>query len=331
MGLAAVAGCGGDGGQLTQEPAASPSTLTTADGPSTDRPEAVFADDFEVDDPQFEAALRSFYGEYLASVDAHRTPDEFILEYGSGLEALASPTVVAGYAAWRAANEAHGDGFQRVAGVQSLAYVTGIEVDGARVTIEDCTNEIRTMVSGQEVSAYVTRVVQVANEGGLYRVVAEEVVHEGMIDSPGYGCVPAAMAENASEATEAMLAGLRGAQADPRGGLPAASAAVLAEPLESELVGSLAEQAAEGASFTSPTEVALTVEGIDPRGLGLVVVVSACVTYPEGLVQRDLSGVDVREVFAPGTRQEVVVAVRMNELDGPVVFMIVSEAVPTSC
>lgn len=50
----------------------------------------------------------------------------------------------------------------------------------------------------------------------------------------------------------------------------------------------------------------------------MVVVVSTCVSYPEGLVLRDLgSGQVVREVFPAGTRNEMVLAVRINGADGP--------------
>lgn len=38
-----------------------------------------------------------------------------------------------------------------------------------------------------------------------------------------------------------------------------------------------------------------------------------------------------REVFPAGTRQEVVLAVRMNDVDGPAASSIVSEQVPATC
>lgn len=122
------------------------------------------------------------------------------------------------------------------------------------------------------------------------------------------------------------------AQADPRVGMAEPLAGLVADPLESELAAALADQARLGISNTSPSESTLVVEGIDPRGLGLVVVVSACATYPEGLAVRDLgSGEVVREVFPAGSQIEVVFAVRLDGVDGAEVHDIVSETLPASC
>ncbi len=60
--------------------------------------------------------------------------------------------------------------------------------------------------------------------------------------------------------------------------------------------------------------------------------VSSCATYPEGVVLRALGSDEVvREVFPPGTQSEMVFAVRLNGVDGPEVFEVVSEELPTSC
>ncbi len=96
--------------------------------------------------------------------------------------------------AWRSANEAHGDSYELVS-LFSEANITAVEVDGAVATIEDCTAQTSLMTTGQEITEYLTRVVRVANEGDRFRMVDLEVVHEGRLDSPGYACVPDAMAD----------------------------------------------------------------------------------------------------------------------------------------
>lgn len=319
-----LAGCSGDENTLTQ-PGASEEPGSSAQRGA----EEVAGEGFDVDDPDGEAALDD---EFLLASDLHRTPDDDSAEYGSGLEELASPAVVAEADAWRSANEAHGDSYERVVSLYSEANITGIEVDGAVATIEDCTAQTSLMTTGQEITEYLTQEVRVANEGGRYRVVGLEVVHEGRLDSPGYSCVPDWMAGQAKASAETAWSGFLAAQGNPRAGLAPEVVAVLAEPLKGELVSSLADQVGEGASFTSPVDLELTPLGVDPRGLGLVVPVSVCVTYPEGLVQRELSsGDELRQVFRPGTQGEVVLAVRMNGVDGPEVFKIMSESLPGRC
>ncbi len=221
--------------------------------------------------------------------------------------------------------------------LDSSANITGIEAGDGGARITDCTLEVETWVPGEsfgispQVRAYVSRVVEVSDEGQRLRVEAIEVAHEGKIDSPGYGCVPEEMATQARTTVEEVLAELRVAQADPRVGLEALATEV-ADPWEAELASALAEQADLGYAITSPTEATLEVEGLDPRGLGTVVVVTACVAYPEGLVLQELgSGQVVREVFPPGTRDEMVLAVRLNGVDGPEVFGVVSEELPARC
>ncbi len=206
-----VAGCGGGENTLTQEQG----PPSGAGGSSPAGAGEIAGDAIDVDDPEFEAALRSFYDEYLLASDLHRTPDQEVAELGSGLAELASPSVVAEADAWRAANEAHGSGLQRVESLFSVANIVDIAVEGDRVTIEDCTAETATMITGQDIEAYVRRSAQVVHDAGRYRVVETEVAHEGQIDSPGYGCVPEAMAEQARGAVEAMVAGVGSAQADP--------------------------------------------------------------------------------------------------------------------
>ncbi len=279
------------------------STLTEARESSGEPTAEASGEVFDVDDPDLEGSLRSFYDEFLLASDCHRTPGEQASREGSGLADLASPAVVAEHDAWRAANEAHGEGFQRVVTMESSANVSEVNLEGARPAIVDCTVETATMISGQDVRAYVSRVVQVATEGGRLAVVDVGVTHEGKIDSPGYSCVPGPLAESARATVEEMEAAYARAQADPRVGMAEPLAGLVADPLESELASALADQARLGISNTSPSESTLVVEGIDPRGLGLVVVVSVCATYPEGLAARDLgSGEVVREVSPPGAR-----------------------------
>lgn len=209
-----VAGCGGGENTLTQDqgpPSGAGESSSEVSG-------EIAGDAIDVDHPEFEAALRSFYDEYLLASDLHRTPDQEVAELGSGLAEVASPSVVAEADAWRAANEAHGSGFQRVKSLFSGANIVDIAVVGDRATIEDCTAETATMVTGQDIEAYVSRSAQVVHEAGRYRVVDTEVAHEGQIDSPGYGCVSEAMAEQARAAVETMVAGVGSAQADPRVG-----------------------------------------------------------------------------------------------------------------
>lgn len=259
-----VAGCGGGENTLTQDqgpPSGAGESSSEVSG-------EIAGDAIDVDHPEFEAALRSFYDEYLLASDLHRTPDQEVAELGSGLAEVASPSVVAEADAWRAANEAHGSGFQRVKSLFSGANIVDIAVVGDRATIEDCTAETATMVTGQDIEAYVSRSAQVVHEAGRYRVVDTEVAHEGQIDSPGYGCVSEAMAEQARAAVETMVAGVGSAQADPRVGVAGPLAAVVAEPSESELAAALAEQVGEGYSITSPRQAALEVEGLAPACSG---------------------------------------------------------------
>jgi len=289
-------------------------------------------DIFDDDEPEFESSLHLFYNEFLYAGDLHRTADFAALEYGSGLEELATPPVVAEYEAWRAANEAHGDGFQRVSAIRSAPNILGFEVDGAKLTLRDCTAETREMATGQELIHYVTRVVEVANFDGLYRVTAADVQHEGLIDSPGYGCIPDQMGKQASDTVGTVLKEFFAAQANPRSGLPAALDAVVAGKLQTELVSSLAEQTAENLSITSPTDVTLTVLGLDPRGVGLVAVVSACVTFPDGIVLRRLStGEVLREAFPAGTQHKLEYAIRLNDSGGPAAYAVVSQQLSATC
>ncbi len=71
------------------------------------------------------------------------------------------------------------------------------------------------MISGQDVRAYVSRVVQVATEGGRLAVVDVGVTHEGKIDSPGYSCVPGPLAESARATVEEMEAAYARASRGP--------------------------------------------------------------------------------------------------------------------
>lgn len=297
-------------------------------GQVTERP----GDPFDPNEPEFEDALRSFYQEFLHATDVHRVPDDLAREYGSGLADLAEPPVVARYDAWRAANEAlAADDFRRVTGFRSFANILDIGVDGAKVTIRDCTDE-KEVAGIHEVNSYVTRVVQVGSFGGLYRVTDVDVQHEGRIDSPGYGCIPGPMAKKAADTVRTVVNEFRAAQADPRAGLPPALDAVVAGDLEAELVSSLAEQAAQSVSITSPSDAELTVLGLDPRLLGEVAVVSACITYPDGVVLRKLpSGEVLRDALRSGAQSKVTYAVRLNDVGGPVAYSILSDETPTKC
>ena len=320
----ALAGCS-RGGDLSAESPAGPST-TGGGG-------AALGDPFDRSDPEFDEELLSFYNEFHSAADAHRIPTDFTREYGSGLEELADPPVVAYYDAWRAANEAHGDGFQRVKSFFTSSNVLSVDVDGARATIRDCTREDRILIDGADITDWVTRVVTVANHGGLYRAAALEIVHQGALATPGYACIPRSMADTASDVVRATIDGFAAGQADPAKGLPPALDKVVVDPLQRELASALAEQAAGGMAVTSPTQVSLRVLGLDRRGLGKrVAVVAACIAYPEGLALRDLRSKRVtREVFPAGTVNKVDYAVRLDGPDGPVAFAIMGEERARSC
>lgn len=317
--LALLGGCSDGGGVSTE--AASPSTTVAGAG-----------DDFDAGEPEFEQALRSFYNEFNQAADAHRVPDDFIRQYGSGLEEMAEPAVVAYFDQWRATNDSYGESFPRAVRFVSGANILSIDVQATVVTIRDCTRETRTMVTGQEVPAYVTRTLTVSNHGGLYKVATLSVDHEGRFDSPGYGCIPHPMAEEAKEVARVVAEGFTAAQADPTKGLPAALDDVVADPLRQELAASLAEQAGQGLVIASPTDVSLRVLGLDPRGAGReVAVVTACIAYPEGLDLRDPSGRVTRQVFPPGTANKVDYAVRLDHVDGPAAHAVVREERAPSC
>lgn len=291
---------------------------------------ATTGDDFDTQDPEFEEELRSFYDEFLFAADRHRTPDDSVLEYGSGLDALASPAVVEQFDAWRAANEALGDSFARVMAIQSAANITDIAADGGVVVITDCTLETGEMGNGQSIAHYVSQVVDVVNDDGFYTVTAVERRHEGDIGSPGYGCIPERLAEEAESAVQTMLDELGALQNDPRQGFPAALDAVVDGELEAELHASFEDQIAENVAVAPPS-VSVEVLGLDPRGLGRVAAVSACLRYPDGLAARDLSSGAEREVFPPGTEHEAVYAVRLDETADAVVVSVIDEDLGTTC
>ncbi len=321
-----LAGCSGDENTLTQA------------GPSQEPGSSVPGEPFDVDDPELEAALAAFFEEFLAAWDRHRTPGQGAGPAASGLAELASPAVVAEADAWRAANEALGESFERVVSVESTANIVDVAVEGPVASIEDCTAEVETWAPGSSgiptvLETYGTRAVEVSRREGDLMVEEVEITHAGRIDSPGYACVPEDLAEQAEVVVEEMLGGLRALQADPRGGVGEDLAALMADPFESEITSSLAEQAELGYAITSPTDQDVAAMGIDPRGLGSpVVVVRACATYPEGLVLSELaSGAVLRQVFPPGAGDEVLYAVRMDATDGPEVYELVSETLPTQC
>lgn len=287
---------------------------------------------FDDKKPEFEAELRSFYNEFLHASDLHRTPDASARELGSGLADLAEPAVVAHYDAWRATNEAYGNGFQRVTEMSSTPNIVNFKVDGTQLTIRDCTAETRVMISKQQITHYVTRVVQVVSRGGLYRVASMRVEHEGLLESPGYGCIPNRMGKQATDAVETTLREFAAAQANPRPGLPPTLAAVVSGPLEAKLVSSLAEQTTRNISITSPAQRVVTTLGLDPRLTGVVAVVEACLTYPEGLVLRELSSGKVqREVFPAGSQHKITYAVRLGDPGGPAVYSVIDDDLPTKC
>ena len=288
-------------------------------------------DPFDQNQPEFEDVLRLFYQDFLNAGDLHRTPDEFAFEYGSGLADVAEPQVVAEYDAWRTANEAHGDSFQRVDRITSVANIADIKVHGDKVTIRDCTDE-REGSEVDEVPRYVTRVVEVGNFGGLYRVTDVDVLHEGRIDSPGYGCIPEPMGKEGADTVTTVVKEYAVAQVDPRKGLHPALDAVVAGDLQADLASSLTEQSSQNISINTPTEAEVSVLGHDPRGLGIVAVVAACITYPDGVFLRNLSsGEVIREALRPGTQTKVTYAVRLNDVDGPVAYSVVAEEMKTTC
>ena len=140
------------------------------------------------------------------------------------------------------------------------------------------------------------------------------------------------MGKQAADAVEITLKEFSAAQANPRAGLPPALAAVLSGPLEAELVSSLAEQTSKNVSTTSPTTNVVTTLGLDPRLPGVVAVVAACITYPTGLVVRELSsGKVLRETFPAGTQHRITYAVRLGDSTGPAVYKLISEDLRTTC
>lgn len=324
----ALAGCAGGGSRITKE-SASRSATTTAGSATSGR-----GDNFAKDDPDFDPELRSFYDQFLSTTDAHRTPANPAATHDSGLADLAAQPVVAAMDAWRATNESYGDGFQRVISITSTPNILDIAVDGALVTIRDCTEVVRRDRAGQASTTFATQVATVANHGGTYQVIAFDTVHDGRADTPGYGCIPRTMAGVASDTVKAMIDAFSAARAHPASGLPAALDALLASPLKEKLSAALSEQAAKNLAVTSPYDMKLTVLGIDPRALGKdVAVVSACITYPAGLGLRELdSGKVIREVLPAGAQSRLVYEVRpAGQGLGPTVFASVSEELSTRC
>lgn len=327
--LAVLSGCAGDGDGPTKDVAASdaggaPGTTAASGAPG----DVGGGDKLE---PEFEAELLMVYSNFLSASDLHRIPDGSTSE--SGLADLAAPSVVAIYDAWRATNESYGEGFQRVRSFRSDRNVLGIDVAGPQMTIRDCTQETRELIGGSDVTDYVTRVVTVADEGSAYRVVKVDVRHQGDLFAPGYACIPDQAAAKATATAEEALEGFIAAQGDPRRGLAAPVDAVVAGQLEEKWKASLAEQAAKNYAIAAPYDMKLTVLGLDRRLLArLGAVVSACITYAEGLDLRELSsGKVVREVLPDGTQTKLVVAVRLEEAGGPVVFADISEDLSTKC
>lgn len=296
--------------------------------------EADLADAFDKDDPALEADLRDFYAEFNDAGDRYRVPSEDEAEDFSDLGGLADQAVVDYYNAWRAENEAYAaDSPLRFASFASEANIASVEVDGRRATIRDCTLERRGARRGNVVAAYVTRVVTVANHGGTLRVAALDVAHEGRIDSPGYSCIPKALADRGVATVRDTIEAFTAARAAPTSSLPPALDKVVADPLQGELAASLAEQAAKGASITSPAKLDLRAVGLDPRGLGRqVAVVTACITYAEGVQVREQSTRKVvREVFPAGTVNKVDYAVRLDDADEPVTIGVLREKTSTAC
>lgn len=319
--LSAVAACRRDRSDLTAP--GSKSTAAPA-GAGVD-----FRDPFPNGDSGTVASLVNFYVQLLEAADQHRMAPAGPVP-ATGLDELAIPAVVAQVEAQRQANLAHGVGFQRLREVVSTPSVLGVEVEGARATIRDCTMELRIFVTDLTVTSYVTRTVQVANHGGTFRAVAVEVSHDGTIDAPGYGCVTKRMAEEAEQTVRTILDRFAEARRRPAAGYPAALDAVTEGALQEELQGSLAEQAAKGLVIVSPTEVTVTVRGLDPRLLGTIAVASACIAYPQGLASEMAGGVR-REVLPPGSRSRVDYAVRVGAGEVPVGIKIVSEELKASC
>lgn len=284
-------------------------------------------------EPASEASVRGFYEEFVYVSDTHRVPDDDVARGGSGLETLAAPAVVAYFDAWRAEDEANeGDGPLRRVRFSSSTNVESVTLDGATATVRDCTLEVRELTGGHVIEAYVTRVVTIVDESGEYRVTDLDVEHEGELDSPGYGCLPGAMAAEAAEVARAAAEGFTAAQADPGAGLPAAVDKVVTDPLQQEMASSLAEQASRRFAMASAAEVTVRPLGLDPRGLGRVAVVAVCIAYPDGLELRDLSTREpVRQLFPPGTVNKLDYAVRLDHAEGPAAYAVVREERSRSC
>ncbi len=209
--LGAVAGCRGDRSDLT-EPAAKGPVAPVAAGPD-------FRDPFPSGDPKLVDSLGGFYSQLLRALDEHVTAPA---APRSGLEGLAVPAVVARVEAERQANVAFGQGFQRVTKLASTPSILGVDVAGPRATIRDCTIEQRTYVTGQTITSYVTRTVQVANHGGTFRAAAVEVPHDGTIGAAGYGCATRRMVEDAERTARTIVDLFAQARRRPAAGFPAA-------------------------------------------------------------------------------------------------------------
>ena len=285
--------------------------------------------------PFDDAEVRAFYDRFNRVADDHRVPpNASVGQAGSGLAEIAEPAVVAYYDHWRAQNEQYApDSPLRMAWFRSYPNISSITANGDTVTIADCTLEVRERNGGQELEAYVTRQLTVARRGDDFRATALDVRHEGRIDSPGYSCIPEAMAAKATDVARAVAEGWVAAQADPARGVTRALDTVVTDPLQQEMAGSLAEQADRKVAITSPTQVTLRVLGLDPRGAGVeVAVVTACIAYPEGLDLRELpSQKVVRQVFPPGTVNKLDYAVRLDHAEGPAAYDVVREERAPSC
>lgn len=318
--LSAVAGCRRDRSDLTG-PGSSGTAVPIAAGPD-------FRDSFGSGDPETVELLRDFYSQFLSAADQHRTAPARPVP-ASGLEELATTAVFDQVEAQRQANVALGDGFQRLTEVRSTPSILGVEVAGPRATIRDCTIEQRTFVTKQTVTSYVTRTVQVANHGGTFRAVAVEVPHDGTVGAPGYGCATRRMTEEAEKAVRTILGLYAEARRQPAAGFPPALDAVTEGALQDQLQRSLVEQAAMGLVISSPTEVTVTVRGLDPRLLGTLAVASACIAYPQGLATE--AGGTRREVLPPGSRSRIDYAVRVGAGEDAVGVKVVSEELKASC
>lgn len=97
-----------------------------------------------------------------------------------------------------------------------------------------------------------------------------------------------------------------------------------------ETVGVLLALAA-AVGITSAQEVAITLPGLDPRPLGVVVVASACLTYPQGLAVEPRSGGGRREILPPGARSRVADAVRVGKVAPLAAVTKVAEELKSSC